>query len=111
MKKIVTALALCSVVFSLASCTRGGNIDRGDDGHLGHHGNKNETTTEIRETEKDERRYRNDIGDDIYNLPRDIRRGIDDAGDSMRDGLRNAENNLRNGLNRGGTTRDNDIIK
>ncbi len=111
MKKIITAIALCSVVLSMASCTRGGNIDRGDDGYLGHHGDRHENTTDVSDTDRDERRYHNGIEDDIYNLPRDIRHGLDNAGRDVHNGLRNAEDNLRDGLNRGGTTHNNDIIK
>lgn len=112
MKKIIITLALCSAMLSMASCTRGGNIDRGDDGYIGHHGNRHESTTDIHDTDRNERKYHNGISDDIYHLPRDIRRGIDDAGDDMRNGLRNAENNLRDGMNRGGSTFDNrNVIK
>ena len=130
MKKIITALALISVVLGMTSCARGGNVDRGDDGYLGHHGNRHESTTEVKETDKAERRYDeglgdriydipddirrglNEVGDDIYNLPHNVRRGMNDAGDDikrglneigddMHDGARNAENNLRRGLNLG----------
>ena len=130
MKKIITALALISVVLGMTSCARGGNVDRGDDGYLGHHGNRHESTTEVKETDKAERRNEeglgdriydipndirrglNEVGDDIYNLPHNVRRGMNDAGDDikrglneigddMHDGARNAENNLRRGLNLG----------
>lgn len=130
MKKIITALALISVVLGMTSCARGGNVDRGDDGYLGHHGNRHESTTEVKETDKAERRHDeglgdriydipndvrrglNEVGDDIYNLPHNVRRGMNDAGDDikrglneigddMHDGARNAENNLRRGLNLG----------
>ena len=117
MKKIIIALALCSAMLGMASCTRGGNIDRGDDGFIGHHENHSEDTTDVRDTDNAERRYEGGIGDDIYNLPRDIRHGLNDAGNGIRNGLdnagndvhnglKNAENNLRNGLNRGGDVRD-----
>ncbi len=134
MKKIIITLALCSAMLGMASCTRGGNIDRGDDGFIGHHGNHNEGTTDVSDTGRDERRYEGGIGDDIYNLPRDIRRGLNDAGndignglhdagnsirngingagDDVHNGLRNAEDNLRRGLNLGGDgVRDNNMIK
>ncbi len=130
MKKIITALALCSVVIGMTSCTRGGNIDRGDDGLIGHHGNRHDSTTEIKDTDKGEgrdeeglgdriydipddiRRGLNEVGDDIYNLPHNVRRGMNDAGkdierglnevgDGMHNGLKNAENNLKHGLNLG----------
>ena len=130
MKKIITALALISVVLGMTSCTRGGNVDRGDDGYLGHHGDSHKSTTEIKDTDKAERRHDdglgdriydipddirrglNDIGDDIYNFPRDVRRGMNDAGDDikrglneiggdMHDGAKNAEENLKHGLNLG----------
>lgn len=111
MKKIIIALALISVMTGMASCTRGGNIDRGNDGYLGDR-DRHDGTTNVSDTDRDERSYHNGIGDDVYNLPRDIRRGIDDAGNDMRNGLDNAEWNLRNGMNRGGSTLDNaNVIK
>ena len=98
-------------MLGMASCTRGGNIDRGDDGYLGDH-NRHEATTSPRDTERDERKYHNGIQDDIYHLPRDIRRGADNIGDDVHDGLRNAEWNLRHGMNLGGTTYENrNVIK
>ena len=107
MKKIITALALCTVVLGLASCTRGGNIDRGNDGYIGDH-DRHDGTTDVYETDNAERRFE----DDIYNLPRDIRRGIDDVGDGIHDGLKNARNNIRRGLDDGGSTFDNrNVIK
>ena len=115
MKKIIIALALCSAMLGMASCTRGGNIDRGDDGFIGHHGNRHDTT-DVRETDNAERRYDDGIGDDIYNLPRDIRRGLDDAGDSIRDDLGRAGDDIRDGSHRIGDdvregVRDNNMIK
>ena len=141
MKKIITALALISVVLGMTSCTRGGNVDRGNDGYLGHHGNRHDSTTDISDTDKAERRNEeglgdriydipndvrrglNEVGDDIYNLPHNIRRGMNDAGDDikrglndmgddMHDGAKNAEYNLKHGLNLGGHTYDNrNVIK
>lgn len=141
MKKIITALALMSVVLGMTSCTRGGNIDRGDDGKIGHHGDCHDSTTDVRDTDKAERRNEeglgdriydvpddirrglNDIGDDIYDLPRDVRHGMDEAGkdikrglnkigSDMHDGARNAEYNLRHGLNQSGHTYDNrNVVK
>ena len=105
MKRIILALTLCSLTLSMASCARGGNIDRGNGGRIGTHYYRSETAAP--DTERDERRYHNGIGEDIYDLPRDIRRGMDDAGNEVHDGLRNAERSLRNGLNRGGSTPDN----
>ncbi|MBQ7780291.1 MAG: hypothetical protein IJ404_07335 [Clostridia bacterium] len=128
MKKIITALALISVVLGMTSCTRGGNIDRGDDGLIGQHGSRHESTTEVKETDKAERRNEeglgdrvydipddirrglNEVGDDIYNLPHNVRRGMNDAsedikrglndmGDDIHDGAKNAEENLKHGLN------------
>ncbi len=123
MKRIITILALCSVVLSMASCTRGGNIDRGDDGKIGHHGDRHESTTDVNETDRADRRYENDLGDDIYNIPHDVRRGIDRAGDDIRDGIDGAGDDIRNGwerahdsiergLNRSGSTYNNrNVIK
>ncbi len=127
MKKIITALALCSVVLGMASCTRGGNIDRGNGGYIGHHGDRHENTTDISDTDKSERRYNDDLGDDIYNIPHDVRRGIDRAGDDIRDGINGAGDDISNGwerahdsiergLNSGGDdirngVRDNNMIK
>ncbi len=129
MKKIITALALCSVVLGLASCTRGGNIDRGNGGYIGDRDGHREDTTYRADTDAGENRRDYDgymdgeLGNDIYNIPHDVRRGIDRAGDDIRDGindagddvhngLKNAEDNIRRGLNLGGNTYDNrNVIK
>lgn len=34
MKRIITALSLIAVVFSMASCARRGDVDHGDDGYI-----------------------------------------------------------------------------
>ena len=112
MKKIIISLAICSAMLGMASCTRGGNIDRGDDGYIGNHKNRHEVTTDIHDTDRDERKYHNGIVDNIYDLPRDVRRGVSEAGDNVRDRLNNAEWNLRHGMNLGGSTYENrNVIK
>lgn len=121
MKKITLALALCSVVLGMASCTRGGNVDRGNGGYIGRRGDRNDETIYDTDTNADNGDRRGDLGEDIYNIPHDVRRGIDDAGDALRDGiddagddirngLDNAEWNLRHGMNRGGSTPDNSTV-
>ncbi len=83
MKKIILALALCSLTLSMASCARGGNIDRGNGGRIGTHYYHSETT--VPDTDMNERRR--DLGEDIYNIPRDIRRGIRNFGGDIKDGI------------------------
>ena len=112
MKKIIITLALCSAMLGMASCTRGGNIDRGNGGYIGKDHDRREEVTDAHDTDRDERKYHNGIADDIYHIPHDVRRGIDDAGDGIRNGLDNAEWNLRHGMNLGGTTPNNyNVIK
>ncbi len=87
-------------MLGMASCTRGGNADRGNGGMIGNHnGRHEESTTYSTDGDTDTRRGYNDDGmdGDINNIPRDIRRGIDRAGDDIRDGLDDAGNDIRNG--------------
>lgn len=114
MKKIIIALALCSAMVGMASCTRGGNIDRGDDGLIGKHGHRHEETTY--DTNRDIENRSRDLGDDIYNIPHDVRRGLNDMGDDIRNGMDRAKDDIDRGLNRAGDdvrdgVRDNNMIK
>lgn len=114
MKKIITALALCAVMLGMASCTRGGNIDRGDDGLIGRHGHRHDETAY--DTDADLGDRSRDLGEDIYNIPGDVRRGLDDMGDDIRNGMDRAKDDIGNGLDRAGDdvrdgVRDNNMIK
>ncbi len=132
MKKIIIALALSASMLGMASCTRGGNADRGDDGYIGNHGKREEAKAEEKsgrsmpERELDTEpgyhggdvtgREDGSLGDDLYNLPRDARRGIDRSGDDIGRDLRDIGNGIKDSADRFGNDvrrdmRENDVIK
>lgn len=66
MRLLVIILALSSVLLGMTSCTRGGNIDKGDDGIIGEHGTTSDDGTH------DERRSDDGIIDDLDDMIPDI---------------------------------------
>ena len=96
MKKFLTILSLLSVLMTATSCTRGGNADKGDDGHIGDHEKETTVTTDragdvtITDTTDNNRRNEKRITGtydehegEIRNLPSRIRRGVEKGVDDL----------------------------
>ena len=107
MKKLLAVLCLGSVLLTATSCMRGGNVDKGDDGRIGHtekttESHKDKVTTDNSHKDKvttdkshKDRRIMDtveDFGRDVERIPSRVRRGIKDAandiGNSLNDSIR-----------------------
>lgn len=102
MRLLVIILALSSVLLGVTSCTRGGNIDKGDNGIIGEHGRK----AEENDGTYDERRHDADDGimDDDDGII-DNGNGIVDDDNGM---IPNINGRSSTDRNNGNTAGDND---
>ena len=97
MKKLLAVLCLGSVLLTATSCMRGGNVDKGDDGRIGHTEKTTESHKDKVTTDKSHKDRRimdtvEDFGRDVERIPSRVRRGIKDAandiGNSLNDSIR-----------------------
>ena len=84
MKKLLAVLCLGSVLLTATSCMRGGNVDKGDDGRIGHTEKTTESHKDKVTTDKSHKDRRimdtvEDLATDVERFPSRIRHRVGDA--------------------------------